>query len=69
MHHEVKDSSIVSTFSYDKNTQKLTVTLSTGKTFEYSYVPKQTYHNMVDAKSKGSFFANVIKNKYRHREI
>lgn len=67
--HEVKDHSFLTGFEYDGDTKKLLVSMTSGKKFQYDYVPQHTYDNLVAAESKGNFFTTVIKKKFKHKEL
>ena len=58
------DSSMIEEFSYDDETQTLTVTFCKGGTYSYADVPEDVFQSMKDASSVGRFFLQNIKGQY-----
>lgn len=58
------DSSMIEEFSYDDETQTLTVTFNKGGTYSYSGVQEDVFQAMKDADSVGRFFLQNIKGQY-----
>jgi hypothetical protein len=49
---------------YDEDAQELYVELKGGRTYIYSDVPQDVFQELMDAGSKGSYFAREIKPNY-----
>jgi succinate dehydrogenase hydrophobic anchor subunit len=62
-------SSVIAHMSYDAVTQVLSVVFVSGSIYHYLAVPEQEYQAMNAAFSKGIYFNNHIKRKYRFRKI
>lgn len=61
-------SSNISEFSYDDETDTLTVVFQSGDSYDYMNVPKSVYRSFGLASSKGEFFARQIKNRYTYEQ-
>lgn len=57
----VVESSYLQKFSYNPTTLQLTVTMKQGGEYTYFNVSPSTVDELAQSKSKGSFYANVIK--------
>jgi hypothetical protein len=62
-------SSTISEFSYDEDTQSLTITFSSGSRYVYSGVPKEVVEGFRAAESRGKFFGREIKHIYPMQKI
>lgn len=66
-------SSVISTniaeVGYDSGVLTLEIAFHSGITYQYFHVPEEIYQQLMNASSKGSFFNDYIKNKYRFRRI
>jgi lysyl-tRNA synthetase class 2 len=62
-------SSMIAGVEYDDETGELDVLFSSGKTYRYFDVPEDIYARLLEAKSKGQFFNEVIKDEYRYAEV
>jgi len=62
-------SSVISSFTYEPQRQRLVVTFVTGRVYEYSAVPAAVAANFRASFSKGVFFNSHIRDQYRCREI
>jgi hypothetical protein len=60
-HYSFENSSMLKDCSYDDESEELTVTFTSGKSYTYIDVPRRTYDELIDAKSAGKYF-NLIKN-------
>jgi hypothetical protein len=60
------ESSNISGFDYDKDSQILTVEFKTGGRYNYYDVPETTFEQMKAASSKGQFLAQNIKGRFRY---
>lgn len=47
----------------------LYIRFKTGRLYAYFGVPEHIYFALMNASSKGSFFARYIKNNYRYRKL
>jgi hypothetical protein len=57
------DSSAITRAAYNYETQKLTITLPSGR-YNYVSVPYHTFSGLIEARSKGKFFNKFIKNNF-----
>jgi hypothetical protein len=64
----VKSSNIKS-LGYDETTQKLEVEFKAGGLYQYAAVPKGLYERFMSAPSKGRFFDQNVKEKFRTSKI
>jgi hypothetical protein len=62
-------SSTIHEFSYDEDTQKLTIIFSGGSRYVYSGVPKEVVEGFRAAESRGKFFGREIKHIYPVKKI
>ena len=60
-------STAVEHISYDEATRELHVTYVGGATYTYYGVPKQLYAAFREARSKGQFVNQFVKNRYDFR--
>ena len=63
------DSSNIAEAEYDPNEKLLQITFHSGPTYNYYDVDIRTVSSFLSAKSKGKFFADNIKNKFRYNNI
>jgi len=61
-------SSNISSVGYDPSTETLEVKFTSGGLYQYFDVPESVYERFMNAYSKGSFFADHIKDRYRFRK-
>lgn len=54
------ESSMIQAFGYDENTETLLVIFNSGKTYQYSEVPKETHERFVESDSKGSYMRSFV---------
>lgn len=59
----VVESSFIQNFSYDAQSQQLTVTMKTGGTYVHPEVSLGVWEQLIKAPSKGSFYAHAIKGR------
>lgn len=57
-------SSNIAAVGYDPGTAILTVQFSSGRTYAFEDVPPGEHNDFMASNSKGSYFANHIKNQY-----
>jgi hypothetical protein len=62
-------SKVIADIEYDPKSQRLRVTLVSGRTFEYIDVPAEVAASFQSAFSKGTFFNGYIRDRYDFREI
>lgn len=62
-------STVIQAFDYDETHNRLTVTFTTGRVYEYYLVPPAIAAGFKEAFSKGTFFNKRIRDKYACREI
>ena len=61
---ETPGSSMLARFSYDVKEQVLAVEFKHGRRYEYYDVPEAVFKQMVEARSKGRFFQDNIRDDY-----
>jgi hypothetical protein len=61
-------STAISQIEYDELSQELIVTFTSGRTYTYDSVPPAVYSQFLGAESKGQFFNEYIKGRYRYSE-
>jgi hypothetical protein len=57
-------SSSVSSVGYDPKTRTLELEFHSGSVYEYSEVPPEVFQGLMEAPSKGRYFANEIRGQY-----
>lgn len=57
-------SSNLRSVAYDPKTRVLEIEFHSGGIYQYSGVPRSEYEALMNAASKGSYFAHNIKNSY-----
>lgn len=63
------NSSNLSSVGYDAQTATLEVAFHNGGIYQYDGVPASTYAGLMAASSHGSYLAQYIKGRYRHRKV
>jgi hypothetical protein len=58
------DSSAMRAVGYDEAARRMRIVFAQGNTHDYCDVPRDIFESLMDAKSKGSYFNQAIKNKY-----
>lgn len=58
-------SSNIDSVGYDPTTEMLTVRFASGRTYVVEAFPPGAYDDFMSAGSKGSFYANEIRNQYK----
>jgi hypothetical protein len=69
MERKQVDSSNISSIGYDENSNTLEVEFHSGAVYQYFDVPLNVYNGMIEADSKGKYFAQHIKGYYRYVKI
>jgi hypothetical protein len=54
------ESSMIQAFGYDEGNETLLVIFNSGKTYQYSEVPKDIYEELLAADSKGSYMRSCV---------
>ena len=62
-------SSNLASVGYDATSKTLYVRFHKGGTYSYSNVPESVYHGLMNAPSKGRFFAANIKNSFHYTPL
>jgi hypothetical protein len=62
-------SSMITKVEYDEDTGELDITFTSGKTYRYLRVPLEIYVDLLDAKSKGGYFNDCIKDEFVGAEV
>lgn len=62
-------SSNIRSIGYDPKSQILEVEFLNGGIYQYHDVPESVYERLMSASSKGRFFTDHIRGKYRSRKI
>lgn len=62
-------SSVVQTYSYDRDHSRLTITFVSGRMYEYYLVPPSVAYGLGKARSKGTYFNKFIRDQYSCREV
>ena len=64
-----RDSEAVEDIKYDDTRQRMRVTFTTGRVYDYLDVPPDEYQGFRDAESWGKYFNANIRNRYEYREV
>lgn len=59
LNHGFEDSSMLSSCDYDTETNEMTVTFATGRSYTYVGVDKTIYDDLVNAPSAGRYFNGI----------
>jgi hypothetical protein len=62
-------SSMVQSISYDSDSQIMTVTFNTGKSYAYLGVPEDVAGDAANAASVGDYMNSEIKGRYQYRRL
>jgi hypothetical protein len=62
-------STVIASFHYSTEKKILTVIFTTGKVYDYLKVPEDVYSQMKNSFSKGIYFNEYIKGKYKYRKV
>jgi hypothetical protein len=63
------ESSMIQAFGYDEDNETLLVIFNSGKAYQYSEVPKQTYEELLESDSKGSYMRSCIIDCYPYTQM
>ena len=59
------NSSAISAIGYDSQTSRMNIEFQQGDTYYYCNVPQQIFVNFLNAYSKGRYYDQYIKDRYR----
>ena len=62
-------SSNLRSVGYDEKLKILEIEFHEGRIYQYSNVPENIYSNLMNALSKGKFFAQQIKNRFPTKRL
>jgi hypothetical protein len=62
-------SSVIRYFTYDMEATTLCITFVSGMRYKYKNVPPEIYHMLKAAGSKGRYFNQHIRNKFKYKKI
>jgi hypothetical protein len=62
-------SSNISSIGYDADTQTLEIEFLSGRIYEYYNVPNDTYDELMNASSIGSYFSKNIRNIFPTQQV
>ena len=66
---ETPDSTAIRAIRYDEERQRLLVRFIDGDEYAYVGVPGEVHRSLVDAESKGRFFAEAIRGRYPFNKL
>ena len=69
MNRQSVQSSNLRSVGYDSVTKILEIEFHSGGIYQYSNVPPNVYSDLINAPSKGKYFASYIKDKYSTRKV
>ncbi len=69
MNRQRVSSSNLSSVGYDPNTSTLEIKFHESGVYQYYGVPESVYQRLMSAHSKGGFFNDFIKERYRWRKV
>ena len=64
MRRKSVSSSSVASVGYDPRSQTLEIEFHSGSVYDYEEVPPEIYQGLMEAPSKGRYFANEIRGQY-----
>ena len=62
-------STVISTISYDKGQAILKIIFVSGMVYNYENVPEEIYNGLLSSASKGIFFNQYIKGKFKFKKL
>ncbi|MGQ0531423.1 MAG: KTSC domain-containing protein [Caulobacteraceae bacterium] len=63
-----RESEAIEDISYDETRQRMRITFTTGRIYDYLDVPIDEYEAFYAAESSGRYFNAQIRDRYEHRE-
>jgi len=64
MRRKPLDSSAIASVGYDAAREELEVEFQSGNVYRYFKVPREVYHDLLQAPSKGRYFGSFIRGQY-----
>jgi len=58
-------SSAIRAVGYDEQSQRMKITFTEGKTYDFCRVPPHVYNGLLSASSKGTYYNDHIRDKYQ----
>jgi hypothetical protein len=62
-------STVIASMQYDKKTSVLKISFVSGLQYEYKNVPEEVYQQLKTSGSKGIYFNQCIKGRYKFEKI
>jgi len=62
-------SRLLATMAYDHNQAVLQLEFCDGTVYQYFQVPRQTYQDLLQADSKGTYFNRYVRNVFRYAPL
>ncbi len=69
MERKSVDSTNISSIGYDENSNTLELEFHSGGVYQYFDVPLAVYNGIINAGSKGKYFAHHIKGYFRYVKV
>lgn len=69
MERKSVDSSNIDSIGYDPVNMTLEVEFVTGSVYQYDNVGQDTYDELMNASSKGSYFYHNIRNEFSYKKV
>lgn len=69
LEHQPVSSASIESIGYDPSLAVLQILFVEGELYEYFMVPQSTYVGLLGSASKGRFFGEFIRDKYRFEKI
>ena len=69
MIRQTVSSSNLHSVGYDSSSAILEISFHSGGVYQYYNVPESVYFSLLNASSKGKYFHQYIKNRYRYRKV
>ena len=63
------DSEALSSVGYDAARRVLEVEFTSGRVYQYFDVPEREVERLLDAPSRGHFFSERVRGRYRYRQV
>ncbi len=63
------ESTNLASVGYDHDSATLEIKFHSGGIYQYSGVPQDIYKSLMKAGSKGDYFNNYVKERYRYKRI
>ena len=69
MHRVLVESTTLASAGHDARTAVLELQFRNGAVYQYFYVPRRVYRDLLEAQSKGGYFNQNIRARYSYRLI